>query len=136
MRTIPDELLSRIASAWPHLGAIVENIRLRSDQAETLERHLINNVPAMSALTVFSTTEWLNLCRCAAGEPYGAHGEWLTVADAAERLGYGRTTIYRALAARGIETIERGRRRWMREADVAGIAKRARGRPKKTGAQG
>jgi hypothetical protein len=129
-RTIPDDILDKIVARWPHLGLMIDGLRAHPNMAGRYELDIVNNIPAATVFPTFTPVEWLALCRCSAREPYGQYGEWVTMPEAAKRLGYEPTTIHRALASRGIPTVERGQKKWVRAADLVGIEKRPPGRPK------
>jgi hypothetical protein len=131
-RTIPDDVLDKIAARWPHLTVLIDGLRANPNLAGRYELELANNIPAMQALGPLTILEWTALCKCSAREPYGQYGEWLTMPQAATRLGYEPTTIQRALGARGIPTVERGHKKWVRASDLEGVEKRSPGRPKTT----
>lgn len=130
-RTIPDDILDRIAARWPHLALMIDNLRAHPTMAGRYELDIVNNIPTATVFPTFTPVEWLALCRCSAREPYGAYGEWLTMPEAAARLGYHEKAIHSALASHGIATVERGQKKWVRAADIAGIGKRGPGRPAK-----
>lgn len=73
MRTIPDEVLSKMEAMRPHLLPLIDNIRAHPDRAVQLERAVAYAILSGTVSAPLTAQEVYYLAASSAGHPYGRY---------------------------------------------------------------
>lgn len=69
-QTIPDEVLEKITTQYPHLKLMVDNMKANPERARFFERQIATNY--LRGVTKLTPSETLYLGACANGRGYGS----------------------------------------------------------------